>query len=157
MDTNIASTFGKIARFDLLRKLFPNSTLFVSRRVEEELDKAESGKEFIKKIKKNVKVISPNKTEENYTEDLLSERSIGKAEAECIAIAKYRNMLLLTNDKIAVKEARTAGADVMDLRAVIRELWKENVLQKEDAEALITEIEEKDNIIFSGKENIFRR
>lgn len=154
MDTNISSTFQKIDRFDLLQNLFPNSKLFISNSVEEELSKMENGQKFLKKIKKISRKIKMNKKEENYVKYLQSKRSIGKAEAECISITKFRKMLLLTNDKIAVKESREAGADVMDLRAIIRELWKQNVLSKENAEALINEIEEKDNIIFADKDKI---
>ncbi|MEK6887770.1 MAG: hypothetical protein AABX14_02375 [Candidatus Aenigmatarchaeota archaeon] len=154
MDTNIASTFGKIERFDLLEALFPDSTLFISSSVQSELS-AEKWLKLAKKVIKTAKTTGPTKPEAKLTEKLLSKRNMGKAEAECIAIAKSRGMLLLTNDKIAVKEARKAGADLMDLRAIVRHLWKQNVLSKEAAESLITEIEEKDNIIFVDKEKIF--
>ncbi len=155
IDTNIASTFGKIERFDLLETLFPNSTLFISGSVEAELGRAGKAQKFAKTAAEKTKVIVSTKKEIKFAEKLLSKRNMGKAEAECIAIAKSRGMLLLTNDKIAVKEARAAGADSMDLRAIVRQLWKQNVLSKEAAESLITEIEEKDNIIFVDKEKIF--
>lgn len=154
IDTNIASTFGKIERFGLLEALFPNSDLFISRGVEDELG-AEKWLKLAKKIMEATRTTSPTKPEAKLAEKLLSKRNMGKAEAECIAIAKSRGMLLLTNDQIAAKEARKAGADIMDLRAIIRELWKQNVLSKEAAESLIREIEEKDNIVFADKDMIF--
>ena len=127
LDTNIASTFGKIERFDLLGALFPNSKLFVSSSVEVELGRAEKWPALAKTIMKNVKAIKPVDHEKKLTEKLLSKRSIGKAEAECIAIAKSQGMLLLTNDKIAVKEARKAGADGMELRAIINQPLKPHI------------------------------
>lgn len=155
IDTNIASTFGKIERFDLLEMLFPNSTLFISGSVVTEIGRAGKAQKFAKTAAEKTKVIVSTKKEIKFAEKLLSKRSLGKAEAECIAIAKSRDMLLLTNDKIAVKEARAVGVDLMDLRAIIRELWKQDMLSKEDAKSLIVEIEEKDNIIFIDKEKIF--
>ncbi len=154
-DTNIASTFGKIERFDLLEALFPNSTLFISISVDNEVARAEKERNLVRIIRKKAKVISPTKIERKIAESLLSKRNMGKAEAECIAIAKSRGMLLLTNDKIAVKEARKAGAYVMDLTGIIRELWKQRMISKEDAKSLINEIEKKDNIIFIDKDTIF--
>ncbi len=118
LDTDIASTFGKIERFDLLKALFPNSILFISDSVEHELEREEKWRKVADNIKKKTKTAAPTKAEERSSETLLSKRRIGKAEAECIAIAKSRNMLLLTNDRIAIKEARKAGVDVMDLRAI---------------------------------------
>jgi len=155
LDTDIASTFGKIERFDLLKALFPNSILFISDSVEHELDREEKWKKVADNIKKKTKTAAPTKAEERSAETLLSKRRIGKAEAECIAIAKSRNMLLLTNDRIAIKEARKAGVDVMDLRALTRELWKQNILAKKSAAGLVSEIESKDSIIFANKELIF--
>jgi len=154
-DTNVVSTFGKIERLDLLEDLFPKSVLFISAAVASELARAEKEPKLSKIVRKKAKVIRSTKPEQKLTKDLLTKRNIGKAEAECIAIAKSRNMLLLTNDRIAVKEARSIGAYVMDLPSIIRELWKQNVLSKEDAESLITEIEKKDNMMFIKKDKIF--
>ncbi len=38
---------------------------------------------------------------------------------------------------------------------LLKSLWKENILNKEDVKELITEIESKDNIVIADKDSIF--
>ncbi|MBI2583705.1 MAG: hypothetical protein HYW25_03500 [Candidatus Aenigmarchaeota archaeon] len=156
IDADIASTFGKIGKFDLLRKLFPDSRTFVSAAVGEELSNAkERGYGFVDEVLRSTDVIAPTQKEEEEVVRLLLHRTLGKGEAESIVIAKARQMFLLTNDRIAVREAIKENIDVMDLPSVIRQLWRHRVVSKQSARDMTSEIEEKDNIIFSDKEAIF--
>jgi len=38
---------------------------------------------------------------------------------------------------------------------ILKSLWKENILDKEDVEELITEMESSDNIVIVNKDSIF--
>lgn len=158
IDADIASTFGRLEKLYLLQKLFPKSKLYICSAVQNDLLRGrERGYDFIDVIFEHLNVMKPTESEVKETENLLSERSIGKGEAESIIIAKSRNMLFLTNDKIATNAAKYMDVTSMNLPMIVRQFWKNNILTKDKCHKLISEIEEKDNIIFVNKDNIFEK
>ena len=78
-DTDILSTFGKIRRLDLLKKLFPNVRFFVPSSVYNELFKArERGYEFVDYVIESgiLEVIPLNKEELEFLGRLREERNL---------------------------------------------------------------------------------
>jgi len=107
-DTDILSTFGKIRRLDLLKKLFPNVRFFVPSSVYNELFKArERGYEFVDYIiESGILEVTPLNAEELEFLSRLKEerRSLGFGELEGLSICKRREYILVTNDITAKKE-----------------------------------------------------
>lgn len=156
IDTDIASTFGKIGKFHLLRKLFVKSELYITIAVMNELlESKKSGYEFARVAIRNVKILKPKPREIKETAKILSKRTLGRGESESIAIAKARKMLFLTNDKIAEREAKACGIEMMNLSMIIRQFWKHQAISVKEAKDIIEEIESKDNIVFLNKTEIF--
>jgi len=157
LDTDIANIFGKIGKVVLLKELFPESSLFICSAVRSELERANLlGYKFVENVFHNTNIIEPTKREIKLSEKILSKRNIGKGEAESISIAKTRKMILLTNDRIAIKEASIEGVNSLNLPTLLRQMWKKEILLKESVKSIVSEMEEKCNVKFLNTYEIFR-
>ena len=157
-DTDILSTFGKIRRLDLLKKLFPNVRFFVPPSVYNELFKArERGYEFVDYvIESGILEVTPLNEEEL---DLLGklreeQRSLGLGELEGISICKHREYILVTNDITAKKVCDQYGIKFVDLSMILKSLLEVKILMSDELRALIDEIERKDRVIIKDKDDI---
>ena len=157
-DTDILSTFGKIRRLDLLKKLFPNVRFFVPSSVYNELFKArERGYEFVDYIiESGILEVTPLNEEEL---DLLSklreeQRSLGLGELEGMSICKHREYILVTNDITAKKVCDQYGIKFVDLSMILKSLLEVKILMSDELRALIDEIERKDRVIIKDKDDI---
>ncbi|MDY6788590.1 MAG: hypothetical protein SVV03_01370 [Candidatus Nanohaloarchaea archaeon] len=155
IDTNILSTFAKIGRLDLLFNIF--GEIEISANVFEEIEQAfELGyphaSTLLKLVKnKRISVISPDKSEIVIFSELPD--SFGQGERDSIAIARERNKLLVSNDTSVVNYCNREEIDCVRLSTVLRYLWKKNILSKEEVKKLI---EDKDNVVISQQDEIFR-
>ncbi len=157
-DTDILSTFGKINSLHLLQKLFPNSKFYISFRNEAELLEAKKlGYTFITRVVEldHIKV-SLNKNEQiEFLKLKENKKTLSSADIESLVLAKSRSLVILTNDINIQKEAAKQGISYFNLPMILRELWKQGILTKEDINKLISQIEKEDNIIIVDKETIF--
>ena len=157
MDADIANIFGKIDKIDLLKELFPKSRLFVCAAVRNELERAKlSGYTFVDNVLRHTTITEPTEKEAKMTQKIFSKRTIGKGETESIAIANNRKMLLLTNDRIAEKEAAKTGVETMNIAMLLRQLWKNSVISQEFVKTIISDMEEKCRIKIVNAEEIFK-
>ena len=157
-DTDILSTFSKINKLNLLKRLFPKSKIYFSSRSEIELLKAKKlGYKFIEPVL----AFKPIKLLLNESERLefkkLSEikKSLSLADVESLVLAKFRNLVILTNDIKMQKEADKQSIFYFNLPMILRELWKQGILEKEGVSKLISQIEKEDNMVILDKETIF--
>jgi len=160
-DTDILSTFGKIRRLDLLKKLFPNVRFFVPSSVYNELFKArERGYEFVDYVIESgiLEVIPLNKEELEFLGRLREERkSLGLGELEGVSICKHREYVLVTNDITAKKVGDQYGIKIIDLSMILKSLLEVKILMSDELGALIDEIERKDRVIIKDKDDILNR
>jgi predicted nucleic acid-binding protein len=107
IDTCVLSSLAKIDRLDLLHKSFEN--LIVAPSVVNELEKVGEAK-FVKKIKealyfeeiggdKFIFVVCLTQKELQYAHKLKVKYGLSIADSECIAIAKTRREILLSDDR----------------------------------------------------------
>jgi predicted nucleic acid-binding protein len=158
IDTDVLSTFGKIRKHELLLKLFPLSNLLISPTVYQDLIIAkERGYDFVEYLLSyKPKVCQLNQDE---SEELMvlkeKEKSLGCGEIESIILAKSRGLILLTNDKKALRTASRLKVDYFNLPMLLRQFWRQDVLSKREVIKIINVIEEKDRIVILNKGQIF--
>ena len=154
VDTDILSTFLKVRRPDLIRKLFPKSKIFFCPAVVSEIRRgAELG--MVSETRYELSTTNLTRAEEVIAREIGRRPALGRADCECLAVAQFRTSLLLSNDRTVRGEASSRGIDVMNLPQALRELWRTGVMKKEDVVKLAEEIEKKDNVAFKGRRLIF--
>lgn len=157
VDTNILSTFGKVDKFNLLLNIFEEE-FYISPNVLEELKEADKlGHGYVRKIlsfisEGRIKVVSLSDEMFDLMKDL--PRSFGLGERDSIAAAKINKASFVTNENKLLNFCEREGITAISLNSILRYLWKEGILTKEQVKHLIEEIETKDNIIIMSKEEI---
>lgn len=154
IDADILSTFAKLKRVGLLKKLFHNSQLLMPPAVDREIKEAiRLGYDLDVKYIKKVKL---TKEERRVVREWRnSRRFIGLGELECVAIAYKRSLIILSNDRRIKKEARSLNLLYLNLPMLLRMLWKNKVVSKNDIIRLIDEIKSKDKIVIENIDAIF--
>jgi len=158
VDTDVLSTFGKIREYELLLRLFPQSKLLISPRVYQDLITAkELGYDFVEYVLSYKLQVCPLNQDENEESRVLKEKekSLGWGEIESIILAKSRGLILLTNDKKAIRAASKLKVDYFSLPMLLRQFWRQNILSKDEVIKIINVIEEKDKIFLLNKGQIF--
>ena len=158
IDTDMASVFAKIERLELLKRLFSKHRIVITPRIHDELMVSlQFGYSFPKDIFKHFKVIYPTNEESKDFRDLMSQMStpLGKGELEAISICKSRRSIFSSMDQIALKFAEDFGVETVGLHSILRAFWKSRLLSEIDVEAVIRDIEEKDNTKIKDKNSIF--
>lgn len=154
VDTDILSTFLKVRRPDLIRRLFPKSKIFLCPEVVSEIRRAaELG--MVNETRYGLGATKLTRAEKAIAREIGRRPALGRADCECLAVAQFRMSLLLSNDRTVREEASSRGIDVMSLPQALRELWRTGVVNKEDLVKLAEEIERKDNVVFKGRRLIF--
>ncbi len=157
-DTDVLSTFGKIRRLDLLRKLLPDATFLAPPSVYDELFKArDHGYEFVDPILWSgiIEITPLTKEELGFLSRLREERrSLGLGELEGISICKHRDCILVTNDKAAKKVCDRYMIEFIDLSVILTSLFATKILTRSELMKLIDEIERKDRVLVKDKDAI---
>jgi predicted nucleic acid-binding protein len=153
-DTDILSTFGKIARVTLLQRLFPHG--HVAPAVYRELLQAERlGFTWVASIREAVEVL-PLMASESQQAERLSRLypQLGSGEIESFVLAQTHRLLCLTNDRQAKTVARALGLPYLDLEEILRALKTRERLTTEALSRVIAEIEEQDHTRIPAKDQI---
>jgi predicted nucleic acid-binding protein len=153
-DTDILSTFGKIARVTLLQRLFPH--VHVAPAVYRELLQAERlGFTWVASIREAVEVL-PLMASESQQAERLSRLypQLGSGEIESFVLAQTHRLLCLTNDRQAKTVARALGLPYLDLEEILRALKTRELLTTEALSRVIAEIEEQDHTRIPAKDQI---
>ncbi|MAF35671.1 hypothetical protein CL622_00955 [archaeon] len=159
LDTNILSTFARIDRFDLLYDIFEDSQLYISPNVYMEIKHAEIiGYIHAKKVidaldQEKITIIHLSRQAKKEIPSL--PKSFGKGELDSVAIAKSNKSIFITNEKKVVNYCQKNQIDVITLNSLLRYLWEEKILTKQQVKDLIDEIELKDRLVITAKKEIF--
>jgi len=138
-DTTVLSNFAHIERPDLLRALF--SPLLVPPSVLEELKEGERRALIPKCSWDWLDVVVPTASEKMLAEEL--RKSVGPGEAEGLALAKSRNLLILTDDLDARQLAESLGLDLSGTLGCLRDLVKRSVLDVSAADLSLARMRER--------------
>lgn len=158
-DTNILSTFAKIGELSLLMRLFSEEGIGVVPAVYEELSQGvskgyvslQAALEIIQR--QDIVLVVPN-AEETLKKSALP-ASFDTGERETIVVAKARGAKILTNERLVKNWCQQVGLQYWDLPGILRALWRTHLLTKEQVRSLVTQIVEKDRIVFRDQEQIF--
>lgn len=155
LDCDIASTFAKVDRIALLKKVFPKSDIYITNFVYTELLRAKRiGFSFPDKIFDSIMQIALRDEEIEYFRRFSQDRRIHAGEAEGLAITKMREAIFLTNDSLVVRFCEENGIKVLDLKDVLTLMGERGVVAKKEMLDILREIEIKDNTTIKGKEDI---
>lgn len=166
VDTCVLSSLAKVERLNLLRKSFEN--ILVTPSVINELEKVGEAK-FVKRIKevlcfeevaedKFIFVASLSQKELQYAYKLKTEYGLSIADSECIAVAKMRKMILLSDDKYLGKMAASEEVEhVYDLLTLLEACIVKGIIQKTELIEIVSLLKNRDFYEFSegDKEELF--
>lgn len=157
-DTDILSMLGKIGRIDLLKKLFPESSLIISFEVYNELLRAKNaGYDFVGDIsKQGFKVIHLDNVlikEYEKKKDVLKHLHAG--ELSSILLCKIEGMDFATNDSKAKRFCKENGVEWLDIVDILRLCYLKHVLDKKEIEGIIRDIEKTDRTKITRRDRIF--
>ena len=160
-DTNIISTFARVAALDLARQLLKADRIYVTPATFKELSRAvEAGCNFLVstlaaiRAGRELDLVVLNREEILRLKELPS--SLGAGEAESISVCLHRpGTSLLTNDKRARNYCRERTIPCLDLPTILRGLWKEHVLTKQQARELLRRIETEQGMVVKNRVAIF--
>ncbi len=155
-DTDILSTFGKLGRVDLLRKLFPK--IYVPPAVYRELGTAERlGFPWAGTVRGAVELLPLIKDEVEEVEHIaVSYPQLGSGEIETLVLASTHHLLCLTNDRQAKAVCRILNRAYLDLEDLLRTFKIKGILTIAALKQLIEQIEEKDRTLIKAKDQILK-
>jgi len=135
IDNTVLSNFAKVNRLDLLKRAF--DCIYVTEQVLEEFRfGVKSG--VLPDVNLDFDVLKLRDAEiELY--NALRVR-LGKGEASCLAIAKHRNMKLLTDDLDARSTANILGVPVSGTVGVIVRCVEKGIITKEKGNYILKEM-----------------
>ncbi len=150
IDTDILSTFVKVGKTRLLHRLFAKSRILLCPAVHAEISRAvKLG--IVDSIPGSLSRIELAVSEKRLAQEIGERAALGAADIECLAVAKSRDCLMLTNDRQAASEALSLGVAHLSLPLLLRELRRSGVLSKAATAKLVDEIERKDMIVIKNK------
>ncbi|MCW3138523.1 MAG: hypothetical protein N2V76_08970 [Methanophagales archaeon] len=166
VDTCVLSSLAKIDRLDLLRKSFEN--IIAAPSVVNEIERVGEAK-FVRKIKESlyfeevgevkfIFVVPLSQKELQYAHKLKTEYGLSITDSECIAIAKMRREILLSDDKYLGKIAIREGVEhVYDLLTFLEACIVKRIIQKAELIEIISLLKIRDSYEFSkdDKEELF--
>jgi hypothetical protein len=156
VDADILSTFAKINNVRLLPKLFRKSNMLICPSVPAEIQKGIQLRLLKFSYPAHFLRIKLGVREKEISMEIKDARNVGSGDAECLAVAKSRNCVLLTNDRKVQKIADSLSINHLNLAKLLRELWAHHVMTKAEVAQLADEIERKDRIIIKSKELILK-
>lgn len=157
LDCDIVSTLAKIDRIDLLFDLFKNSRLVIPNAVYVELLEAEKmGFSFPRKVfNSKIELATMSQRELGDFEKTAKNPKIHSGEAEGISIARNRQGVFLTNDRVAVKFCEQEDIAVLDLKDILRLVARKRIVNEPEMMQIIKDIEVKDNTVIVETDEIF--
>lgn len=160
-DTNILSTFARIQRLDLLFAVAATQSLHLPPAVEKELRLGlQKGLHFLQPIIDGLAAGIQFQAITLAAEEIKSLQTLPHAlnlgEKECIAVCIHQTgAKLLTNDKRAHNFCKANRIPALDLKLILRQLWKGGHCSKDEVKALMDEMEKSEpGLVINGKDQI---
>ncbi len=149
LDCDIVSTLAKIDRIELLLGLFKNNRLVIPNAVYVELLEAEKmGFSFPRKVfNSKIELATMSQRELGDFEKTAKNPKIHSGEAEGISIARNRQGVFLTNDKVAVKFCEQEDIAVLDLKDMLKLVARKRIVNETEMMQIIKDLEIKDNTV----------
>lgn len=142
-DTDVVSAFTKAGHFEVLTKLF--KVCITPKVYEELLIPLKYSYDYPKEILERAELITLTEEEQREYLRLLEDESIGKGEAESLAVCKSRGSLFTSFDKRAVQVAMSMGVGVVVVGAIFSALIEKGIATREEVLKIAKDIEEADN------------
>ena len=153
VDCDVASTFAKIDRLDLLRKTFLGADIYITNSVYIELTKSrDEGLSFPEKVFESIPVITMEKSDFLVYQELSHERSIHFGEAEGLAIAKNRGAIFLSNDAKVIRFCKASGISVLGLKDILVLISAKKIVSMIELQNILVDIEARDRIIIKSED-----
>jgi predicted nucleic acid-binding protein len=146
-DTDIISTFARIKRLDILKKLFDD--VVITNSVKQELVK---GKIDVRSL--NLSLL--RLTREELKELRKVHPALDKGERECFVIARNRNLPLASNEKIVSLLCEKEGMGYFTLPRILRFAILEGVITRQDATNIVELVEREENTKIKNKKELFK-
>jgi predicted nucleic acid-binding protein len=153
VDCDVASTFAKIDRIDLLRKTFPGADIYITNSVYIELTKSrDEGLSFPERVFESIPVITMEKSDFLVFQDLSHERSINFGEAEGLSIAKNHGAIFLSNDSKVIRFCKVCGISVLGLKEILVLIAAKKIVSMIELQKILKDIEAKDRIFIKSED-----
>jgi predicted nucleic acid-binding protein len=146
-DTDILSTFARIHRLDILKKI--SDGVVVPQAVKAELAR----------VRIDVRRLDPDfvtLTKDELKDLKKTDNSLDRGERECFVIARNRRLPLASNETIVHKSCKKEGIDYLTLPRMLRFAITEGVITRQEARKLISVIEEEEHTMIKNKNEIFK-
>ncbi len=152
VDTDVLSALAKVARLPLLFTLLQMTNLHIAPGVFKELahslslqrQYAESVFSFISTGQ--IQVVSLTQTEAVFRDTL--PLTLGVGERDSIAIARERSGILLSNESRVAHCCRQYQIPCLRLPDILRALWVEGIIPKQEVQSIIDDLQIKDRMQF---------
>lgn len=152
-DTNILSSLAAANALGDLQRLFAHSRLSIPPAVRDELLLAvDRGRTYLAVVVAAIAAgdipVIVLSNEERALQNILP-RQLNTGECEAIAICQLRHLLLLSNDRRAVRYCQSNGIEVVDLPTILRLLWTRRITSRTDVDRMITRMEQIERLALS--------
>jgi predicted nucleic acid-binding protein len=137
VDTTVLSNFAHVKRPTLLLVAFEN--LSAPHSVMEELAEGEKSGRVPQCDWSGVSIVDLSPEESAYAAAL--RQTLGKGEADCIAIARTRGGIVLTDDRDARRVAQAVGVDLSGTLGALVNLVDQGTLSIAQADELLAEMQ----------------
>lgn len=155
-DTDVLSAFGKADAVKLLKKLF--GKIYVPPAVFQELVRTKQfGYVFVDSILGEVDILTLSEEEFKQFEVILeSETSLHVGELQGIVLCRFREGILLTNDRLVKTYCGREDIQYLDLEEILRSMRIKNILSRDELTTIIDKIEKEDKTIIKAREDILQ-
>jgi predicted nucleic acid-binding protein len=136
VDTTVISNFAKTGFLDLMKAILGDEGVTTV----QVLDEFDVGVQRGRYPNLEIPLKVLELTEEERELYNLLNQSLGKGEASCIAVAKFRNGILLSDDYDARKKARLLGVKVSGTIGVLVLGVRRGIIKLEDANSILNEM-----------------
>jgi predicted nucleic acid-binding protein len=151
-DTDILSAMAKVGRTSLLFSLFKTAELYITPGVHSELEHSFGlGRDYARYL---FALIRAGQIHLVYlTADEMSFRdglpvTLGLGERESIAVARSRSGLVLSNESRVAHCCREHQVTCLRLPDILRALWVENIVSRQEVEFIVGELSVEDRMQF---------
>jgi predicted nucleic acid-binding protein len=146
-DTDILSTFARIHRLDILKKI--SDGVVIPQAVKAELAR---GRIDVRRLNPDFVTLTKDELKDLKKTD----NSLDRGERECFVIARNRRLPLASNETIVHKLCKKEGIDYLTLPRMLRFAITEGVITRQEARKLISAIEEEEHTMIKNKNEIFK-
>jgi predicted nucleic acid-binding protein len=150
------SSFAAGDALQVLLRLFAKSKIYIPPAVLEEVQVAiDKGRTYLNTLLQAITdhqiIVLPLTTDEIRSLDSLPRR-LNAGERQAIVLAQYRQGVLLSNDRRAVRYCEQQGIRSLELVDILRLLWVRRILSRRDVQLLIEQMQRVERLTLTTKQ-----